>query len=54
MAKNSKTKLEDIKDNIVQVDSREQYNRDMVRYSIYVLMSRYVPTIAESFVFNLL
>ena len=31
MAKNNKTKLEDIKDNIVQVDSREQYNRDMVR-----------------------
>ena len=47
MAKNSKTKLEDIKDNIVQVDSREQYNRDMVRYSIYVLMSRYVPNIAD-------
>ena len=45
--KNDKQKLEDIKDNIVQVDSREQYNKDMVRYSIYTLMSRYVPNIAD-------
>ena len=45
--KNDKQKLEDIKDTIVQVDSREQYNKDMVRYSIYTLMSRYVPNIAD-------
>ena len=45
--KDNKQKLEDIKDNIVQVDSREQYNKDMVRYSIYSLMSRYIPNIAD-------
>ena len=45
--KQQKKKLEDIKEQIVKVDSKEQYNRDMVRYSIYVLMNRFVPSIID-------
>lgn len=36
-----------MKDNIIQVDSHEQYMSNMARYSIYVLYSRYVPDIRD-------
>jgi DNA gyrase subunit A len=35
------------KDNIVQVDFRETYDNNMIRYSLYVLYSRYVPDIRD-------
>ena len=36
-----------MKDNIIQVDSHEQYMANMARYSIYTLYNRYVPDIRD-------
>ena len=32
-----------MKDNIIQVDAREESKRNMARYSLYILYNRYVP-----------
>lgn len=39
--------MKPIKDNIIQVDFRETYDSNMIRYSLYVLYSRYVPDIRD-------
>ena len=36
-----------MKDNIIQVDSREESKRGMARYSLYILYNRYVPDIRD-------
>lgn len=36
-----------MQDNIIKIDSREQYLQDMQRYSIYTLVDRYIPSITD-------
>ena len=40
-------KKEEIKDRIIQVDSREKFMEDMAVYSLYVMYNRYVPDIRD-------
>lgn len=39
-----------MQDKIVQVDSRTKYMEDMQRYSLYILMNRYVPNIQDGLI----
>ena len=48
MAKDSPRKIIGNKpDNIVQVDFHDTFNANMIRYSLYVLYSRYIPDIRD-------